>query len=209
MHMNKMTAAYRRKNFRFGLCLLSFALFLSLPAWLPQKAAACACCSSPGQWFEYKKRLDAYDYEVLGAPRAAKAGLVESVAEDEGAELASSEFTLKLSRQKSKWTLALQGSEGEKGSLILTLGPSATFFGSDPRDGKTSGGGGPLLYKELRLEGRVSGTGVFKGLKPDSRFRLVLQGRGAACLEKEDLSNWSLQLYGKQTRLAFYGSFEK
>lgn len=211
MRTNGTTAVYRLKKFRLGLCLLTLAGFLFLPMWSPQEAAACACCSSPGQWFEYKKRLDQYEYEVLAAPRAAaRVRLFETEAEDEGVELKSSDFTLKLSRQTSRWTLALQGDQGEKGSLILSLAPSATFFGTDPRDGKVSGGGGPLLYKELRLEGRVSGTGVFaKGLKPGSRFRLILQGRGAACLEKEDLSNWVLQVYGRQTRFAFYGSFDK
>jgi hypothetical protein len=210
MPLHKAIQTYRSKNFRLGLLALTFALFLCLPAWLPEKASACACCSNDGQWFEYKKKLDSVDLEELnGAKFAARSRLYETDAEDAGVSLTSSEFTLKLSRAQSKWTLALQGAEGEKGSLILSLPPSATYFGSDPRDGKASVAG-PLLYKELRMEGRVSGTGVFaKGLKPDSRYRLVLQGRGNVCMLGEDFNNWILQIYGRQVRFGFYGSFDK
>jgi hypothetical protein len=208
--LRKATQTGRPKNFRLGLLALTFALFLCLPAWLPEKTSACACCSNDGQWFEYKKKLDSVDLEELnGAKFAAKSRLYETEAEDEGVALTSSDFTLKLSRAQSKWTLALQGAEGEKGSLILNLPPTATYFGSDPRDGKASVAG-PLLYKELRMEGRVSGTGVFaKGLKPGSRFRLVLQGRGNVCMMAEDFNNWILQVYGRQVRFGFYGSFDK
>jgi hypothetical protein len=208
--MQKTTQAYRLKNIRLGLCALTFALFLFLPAWLPQETSACACCSNDGQWFEYKKRLDSVDLEELnGAKFAAKSRLYETDAEDEGVVLTSSDFTLKLSRQPSRWTMALQGAEGEKGSLILTLPPTVTYFGSDPRDGKASVAG-PLLYKEVRMEGRISGTGVFaKSLRPDSRYRLVLQGRGNVCMLAEDFNNWILQVYGRQVRFGFYGSFDK
>jgi hypothetical protein len=208
--MYKTTHVYRLKNFRRGLCALTFALFLCLPAWLPQEASACACCSNEGQWFEYKKKLDKVDLEELnGTKFAAKSRLYETDAEDEGITLTSSDFTLKFSRAQSKWTMTLQGSEGEKGSLILNLPPSVTYFGSDPRDGKASSAG-PLLYKEVRLEGRLSGTGVFaKSLKPDSRYRLVLQGRGNVCMLAEDFNNWILQIYGRQVRFGFHGSFDK
>lgn len=208
--MHKTTQTNRLKNFRFGLCTLAFALFLFLPAWLPKEASACACCSNDGQWFEYKKKLDEVDYEELNLTKfAARLRLYETDAEDEGVALTSSDFTLKLSRQRSRWTMTLQGAEGEKGSLTLTIPPSVTYFGSDLRDGKT-GVAGPLLYKEVRMEGRISGTGVFaKSLRPDSRYRLVLQGRGNLCMLAEDFNNWVLQVYGRQVRFGFYGSFDK
>lgn len=209
--MNKTVRSYLLKNFRFRISALAFALFLLSPALVPEMTSACACCSNAGQWFEYKKALDENDYEVLNqAKLSAKLHMYESSGEDEGIAVTSSDFTLKLSRVQSRWTVALQGVEGEKGTLVLSILPSAIFFGADPRDGKVSNGGGPLLYKEVRLEGRVRGTGVFaKGIRPDSRFRLVLQGRGNACLLAQDLNNWVLQIYGKQANFAFYGTLEK
>jgi hypothetical protein len=211
--MNKITHFQRLKNFRLSLLALTFALFLLLPAGLPKKTSAifCACCSNAGQWFEQKRALDENEIDTINqAKLSAKAHLYESSGEDEGIAVMSSDFTLKLSRIQSKWTMTLQGTEKEKGTLTLNISPTATIFATDPRDGKISNGGGPMLYKEVRLEGRVSGTGVFaKGIKPDSRFRLVLQGRGNACLLDQDFSNWVLQITGKQARFGFYGAVDK
>jgi hypothetical protein len=211
MIMNKTVRSDLWKRFRFSISALTLGLFLLFPALLPEKASACACCANDGQWFEYKKALDENDNDALnGAKLSAKLRMYESAAEDEGIAVASSDFTLKLSRAPSRWTMALQGKEGEKGTLVLTLPATVTIFGADPRDGKVSNGGGPLLYKEVRLEGRVRGTGVFaKSLRPDSRFRLVLQGRGNACMLAQDFNNWVLQIYGRQARFGFYGTFEK
>lgn len=211
--MNKKTYSQRLKEFRLNLFAFTCALFLLLSAGLPKKteAAFCACCSETGQWFEDKGLLDENDRDVLNqAKLSVKAQMYESSAEDEGIAVKSSDFTVRLSRVQSKWTMALQNNEGDRGTLVLNLSPTATKYGADPRDGKVSNGGGPLLYKELRLEGRVSGTGVFaKNIKPDSRFRLVLQGRGNACLDVQDLHSWVLQVYGKQSRFGFYGTFDK
>jgi hypothetical protein len=209
--MNKTLHLHHLKNFRRSLFMLTFALFLLLPAALPEKTSACACCSNAGQWFEDKGPLDENAREVINqAKLSAKAHAYESSGEDEGIDVKSSDFTLKLSRLQSKWTMTLQGTQGDKGTLTLNLSPTATVFGADPRDGKVSNGGGPLLYKEVRLEGRISGTGVFaKSIKPDSRFRLVLQGRGNACVLAEDFNNWVLQIYGKQARFGFYGTMDK
>jgi hypothetical protein len=209
--MNKKTHSYYPTTFRLTLLALTFALFLLLPAGLPEKVSACACCSNAGQWFEQKRPLDENERDVINeAKLSAKAQFYESSGEDEGIAVKSSDFTLKFSRVQSKWTMTLQGTEGDKGTLTLNISPTATVFAADPRDGKVSNGGGPLLYKEVRLEGRISGTGVFaKSIKADSRFRLILQGRGNACLLAQDFSNWVLQIYGKQARFGFYGAFDK
>lgn len=211
--MNKKTYFHRLKDFRLGLFALTFALFLLLPAGLPKKTEAvfCACCANEGEWFENKKALESFEsYAINQAKISAKVQMYEGAADPQGIASTDGDFTLKLSRARSKWTMALQNKKGEKGNLTLSLPSTVTSYGVDPRDGRPGGGGGPLLYKELRLEGRVSGTGIFaKGIKPDTRFRLVLQGRGNMCLDSEDFNSWILQIYGKQTRYSFYGTFDK
>ena len=60
------------------------------------------------------------------------------------------------------------------------------------------GGGGPLLYRELRLEGSLTATGALRG----TRYRLVLQGRGNNCLNAGDLRAWHLDVSGGAALLA-------
>ncbi|MFL6337332.1 MAG: hypothetical protein ACJ754_28870 [Pyrinomonadaceae bacterium] len=67
-------------------------------------------------------------------------------------------------------------------------------------------GGGPLLYKEWRFEGQVSGTGLFKaGTAGPTKYLLVLQGRGNGCQNAEDFKYWRLQINGRRAAYSFYG----
>jgi hypothetical protein len=100
----------------------------------------------------------------------------------------------------------LTGQRGEKGSLTFSIPKTATFYGVDPQDGREGSGGGPILYKEIRMEGTVSGDGIFtKGIVPGTRYRLVLQGRGNNCMAKEEFKNWNLQVKGRRAEFSFYG----
>jgi hypothetical protein len=77
----------------------------------------------------------------------------------------------------------------------------------DIHDGKQSGGGGPLLYKEWRFEGRVNGSGIFRSeTVVPIRYYLVFQGRGNACDNAKDFANWRLEVSGKKAGYAFYGN---
>jgi hypothetical protein len=74
----------------------------------------------------------------------------------------------------------------------------------------TSAGGGPLLYKEWRFEGRVSGTGFFgAGIVAPTRYLLVLQGRGNGCQDAADFTHWRLQVSGRRAHYAFYGELAR
>ena len=81
-----------------------------------------------------------------------------------------------------------------------------TSYTADIHDGQTSGGGGPLLYKEWRFEGRVTGTGLFRaGIVGPTKYLLVLQGRGNGCQDAGDFKHWRLQIKGRKAEYAFYG----
>jgi hypothetical protein len=83
-------------------------------------------------------------------------------------------------------------------------------YAADTRDGRKSDGGGPLLYKEWRSEGQVSGTGIFKAsLVGPSKYFLVLQGRGNGCDDAADFTHWRLSISGPKARYAFYGEMAK
>jgi hypothetical protein len=100
-------------------------------------------------------------------------------------------------------TLKLKTERGQTGSLVLSLPKTAISFGADLHEGE----GEPVLYKEWRFEGMVSGSGIFKkGVVRGSKFRLILQGRGNNCVSAEDFKNWRLQITGTRASYAFYGS---
>jgi hypothetical protein len=65
------------------------------------------------------------------------------------------------------------------------------------------------LYKEVRLTGKLAGNGIFaSGINNDSRYKLILQGRGNHCLSSDDFKHWILEISGPQSSYSFYGSFK-
>jgi hypothetical protein len=65
------------------------------------------------------------------------------------------------------------------------------------------------LYKEVRLTGKLAGNGIFEsGINNDSRYKLILQGRGGYCLDSHDFQHWILEISGPQSSYSFYGSFK-
>jgi hypothetical protein len=198
------------KNVHRSLSLLLLILFLSLPALIPEKARACACCASWGDWFERKERLLKYQLDILNELKFSKAKIYFSDVYSKGLAISNTDETanVSLSRVRGIWKMAFKTNSGRQGTLTFSLPPAATMFGADPRDGQQGGGGGPILYKEVRLEGPVKGTGIFaKGMKPDTKYRLVLQGRGNMCMDAQDFKTWVLQISGKFADFSFYGDF--
>jgi hypothetical protein len=114
-------------------------------------------------------------------------------------------YSVKGSLVGNVWRLEF--SEGNKsGTLSLPLPPKVLSYAADIRDGQTSGGGGPLLYKEWRFEGHAQGTGFFRaGIVAPTKYFLVLQGRGNACQSAEDFRHWYLKITGRKADYAFYG----
>ena len=207
----------RTKGWLGAICFLVTPTFFALPAAPPVRAAArynyyyCACCASAGEWFLAQEAVGEEklrEFGRLGLAGDANLSMTEAGAEGvRGIADALETYALTLSQSRRRWTLRLRGEGGKTGTLSFDVPRAATVFGVDLRDGQQAGGGGPLLYKEWRIEGPLVGTGVFKqGAGAGTKFRLVLQGRGNMCTDAADFKTWTLQVFGARARYSFYGT---
>jgi hypothetical protein len=189
----------------FGRCFfLAFALFVAgLSA--PRRVDACACCSEEGAHYTGTNKIASYEISLLDEMR------FNSVAHLYGGSdvRLPEEYVLNGLLTGKVWKLTLQ--EGmTSGVLSLSRPSKMTRFTADIHDGRTSAGGGPLLYKEWRFEGSASGTGLFASADvAPTKYILVLQGRGNNSDNSEDFTNWRLQIKGKRETYAFYGEMAK
>ncbi len=177
---------------------------------LPGRAWACACCSNTGDYYTSFERPSAYELSLMGQVRfggTASLYLTEADMEESAKGLAhrAESYLLGGSLVGKVWRLSFR--EGKQvGTLDLVLPLKMSSYTADIHDGQTSPGGGPLLYKEWRFEGRASGTGFFRaGIVAPTRYLLVLQGRGNGCQSAEDFTHWRLKVTGRKADYAFYG----
>lgn len=195
------------KTRRRPLFLLAVLVGLIL---LPSRVLACACCSNPGDYHIGFDKPSAYEVSLMQQVRfggTARLYLTEADMEESAKGLANpaESYSLNGSLVGNAWRLEFR--DGNKsGTLSLPLPPKVLSYTADIRDGQTSGGGGPLLYKEWRFEGQVQGTGFFRdGIVAPTKYFLVLQGRGNGCQSAEDFRHWRLKITGKKADYAFYG----
>lgn len=205
-------ASTRLLKFCFGAVVLMVLALLLWPA--ARVANACACCSEPGVWYERTDPLSEYETSEIDRLRfeAVAKTYMTDAGEDmvEGVSNPAEEYTFSLTKRQRRWALNFKDKAGRTGTLSFTLPASIVQFAADIQDGQESAGGGPLLYKEWRLTGPVTGTGVFKkGSTPQTKFRLVLQGRGNSCTSAEMFDNWKLQVFGPRASYQFYGKFKE
>ena len=177
---------------------------------LPGRAWACACCSNEGDYYVSTGRPSEYERSIVQQIRFGQtANLYTTEADPEetakGVAHVAEKYALGGSLVGGVWRLTFR--DGNKtGTLSLPLPARMTNYTADIHDGQTSPGGGPLLYKEWRFEGQVSGTGFFKaGIAGPTKYLLVLQGRGNGCHNAEDFKHWRLQVSGRKAEYAFYG----
>lgn len=195
------------KNRRLSLFALAALAALLL---LPGRAWACACCSNDGDYHVGTGRPSEYELSIMQQIRfgpTANLYLTEADMEDSAVGLAhrAEKYTLDGSLVGRVWKLAFRDGK-QTGTLSLPLPVRMTSYTADTRDGRTSPGGGPMLYKEWRFEGRVNGTGFFRaGTAVPAKYLLVLQGRGNGCQSAEDFTHWRLQINGRKAEYAFYG----
>lgn len=207
-----------KSSFARALALsLSFITLLAL-SFFPTRANACACCADWGEWAEETRAIQEYEIQEINSLNLSnEARLFLTAAADESikgvADLGDTlqqPFDMRLTRDGQKWTMVFNTATGKRGALVFTIPETATYFRADLHDGKQGGGGGPLLYKEVRMSGHAWGNGIFaSGITADTQFRLVLQGRGNRCLSSQDFRNWNLQVSGPKAAYSFYGSFAK
>ena len=176
----------------------------------PLAALACACCANPGIYYNDTVDLDDYRLSQLKRMRflrTASLYLTEADIEEDafGITQPKESYSLQAAFAGDIWRLTFR-SGSSAGSLALPLPRKIGSYAADIHDGKPSPGGGPLLYKEWRLEGDIKGTGFFaNGTVAPAKYLLVLQGRGNGCDNAEDFGHWRLEVYGQKAHYAFYG----
>jgi hypothetical protein len=192
----------------------SLAAALAALLLSPLTAFACACCSNTGHYFSGTVDLDEHPLSELKRIRfartaflfATEAGIEEDAV---GIEQPKTSYSLQAAFIGNVWRLTFR-SAANSGILELPLPNKMWNHSADIHDGKVSAGGGPLLYKEWRLEGDVKGSGFFKtGTSAPAKYVLVLQGRGNGCDNAEDFGNWRLQVHGEKADYAFYGKLAR
>ncbi len=189
-------------------------LWLALAACVllaPARSLACACCSNEGDYSIGFAKPSDYELSIMRQVRfggTAQLYLTEADMEDSAVGLAhrAESYALKGSLAGGVWRLEFRDGK-QAGTLSLPLPAKMSSYAADTRDGRTSPGGGPLLYKEWRFEGRPTGTGFFRaGLAASpARYLLVLQGRGNGCQDAGDFTHWRLSVNGGKAEYAFYG----
>jgi hypothetical protein len=207
----------------FGAVLLTLTT-LSVPpivsSSIPTTVTTfCACCADPGVWSLETDKIE--DYQMKELNRLTLDGVADfyqTDAEDDISGVTAPEsfeegyFVISIVREPQNWKFFFKTLKGEKGALILTIPATATFFNADIEDvskperheRKPHVG----LYKEIRLEGNVRGTGMFaKGMASKTKYRLVLQGGGNWCMRAEDFYRWNLRVSGPQAKYTIYGFF--
>src|SRR5258708_21344475 len=92
---------------------------------------------------------------------------------------AADEFGLFNSFGNKAWSFQIKTKGGKWGAVVLPIPAKMLIFKVDIHD-NSDAGLGPVLYKEFRFQGTVSGgTGFFKpDIGPSTSFFLVFQGRG-------------------------------
>jgi hypothetical protein len=200
------------RNIKLAFIILLGLLLASpsTPSAAPSAAFACACCAEPGEWYERTEKIESYEIEEL---RRVEFGKIASTYLNAAGfdmlkgfpgEYESFALSTTLSPRLAL-TLTFKGERKETGALVLSLPRVATSFGADLHDAP-EGSAGPILYKEWRFEGLVSGTGIFrKGMARGTKFYLILQGRGNECLSSSDFRNWRLDINGPRASYSFYG----
>ena len=195
---------------RIILYTISFISAIALFLINPANAHACACCATAGIWSEYTNSLENYDVESLNklqySPTAKLVVGAAGFATIKGLASESETYTLSHSSNNRSWNFHFTDTKGKAGNLSFSLPPQKTEFGTDFYDKPVADN---RLYKEVRLTGKLAGNGIFEsGINNDSRYKLILQGRGNYCLDSDDFKHWILEISGPQSSYSFYGSFK-
>ncbi len=205
------------KKISTAFCMLFLLLILQ------SNAFACACCSEPGTYSIWTGKADGYYLDVVSGIKFDEKGYLYTTEagfdsikglseigkefESDSWVASAGQFDLTGSYAAKTWKLNFKTKSGKTGTLNLPMPAQMLTFKVDIHDGKTSGGGGPLLYKEFRFKGNVqSGSGFFqKGIVKPTSYFLVLKGRGNGCDNSEDFTHWYLEIRGKNAEYEFFG----
>jgi len=117
-----------------------------------------------------------------------------------------SQYTLKTEWQENRLVFNLNDGHGYAGALALDLPGKISIFEVDPRNTEDTGAG-PLLYKEWKVTGKVTGSGKFAAnTGPNQLLTLIAQGSGIGCTSAADFTHWSLVMQGPKANYMFFGN---
>lgn len=170
---------------------------------LPGAALACACCAERGERQDYTVKLGEWEREELGRLRATSPARLyttacgmECVKGVRGAQTAY-EVMLGMSGTRVEFDLV------DAGRLVFEMPQTYSRFAvdTDPMAAETK----VTLYTELRLKGRVSGTGDFADVQ-SARGELVFSGPGNACFNVDSLQAWGLSVEDEGVAFRLFGA---
>ena len=180
---------------------------------VPAKSLACACCSEVGQWYERSSSIDNLELSQIQSLKFSPVAQLYLNAAGfdavKGLSSNSEKYTVSLSKNQRTWNLKFKDELGKIGNLTFKIPTTAIFFATDAAT-RTQGErkSESILYKEVRMEGQVAGNGIFAlGMGNDTKFRLIIQGKGNECMNAEDFATWNLQIFGSRASISFYGGF--
>jgi hypothetical protein len=203
--------------------LLTYFIVISCFLTAASAAFGCACCAEPGTYSIWTSKPDSYYYDVLNGIKFGRnaalymteagfdgiKGLEALRKEYESGSLDGSpeEFGLVNSFAHRTWRFEVKTKSGKSGTVVLPVPARMSIFKADIHDNSDTGNG-PILYKEFRFQGNVSaGTGFFKsGVVSPTSYFLVFQGRGNECDNASDFTHWRLEITGRKSSYAFFGT---
>ncbi|MCU1288219.1 MAG: uncharacterized protein JWN60_448 [Acidobacteria bacterium] len=202
------------------LHILSFIFLTAITLVFPVSSLACACCAESGAYSISTAKPGEQDIELLQNLKFDKgaqlfmtaAGFdgvkgLNAIAKSFESQSSTNFFSVTNAFSARIWKFNFKTKDGKTGALTLPMPAQMLNFKADIHDGRQGGGGGPLLYKELRFKGTVqAGNGFFQSsiIKPTTYF-LVLQGRGNNCDNAGDYTHWRLEISGRNADYTFFG----
>lgn len=173
-------------------------------------AYACACCTEPGQRFEYAGPIDTYLRAEMAQMRFAPtailfsdAGFPDSVQGIRNP--AGDPYRLRASIGNVV-SFEFTDPSGRIGRLQFPRPAAMSRFEVDPR---AAAGpvppNGPDLYKEWRLQRAAQFVGPMAAGGPAVFATLILHGDGNSCSAAPNFKRWTLSVKGRGVAFTFLG----
>jgi hypothetical protein len=180
-------------------------------SWIATDTAlACACCTERAGRYVAVEPLRAHRLDKIEQMTFAEAAFVAQGAADHPIDLQHFGPTLQLAVRQARTEIvfAFRGEGGRTSDVTLVLPDSISIFEVDPRGGEPDAGLGPAFYKEWQLTGTPKATGVLRPLveNRDQKVTLIVHGRGRACTEASEFTDWTLMIHGPAGKLTLYGA---
>lgn len=198
----------------FPLRRLAVLPALAVSIGIAAPAFACACCTNSAQRYIATERISPQRMAIMDAVRFGDSAVIagSEVDDDPIIDGISRHFTLSFARRPGRMVFTLDGdAENEAGALTFTLPKKIGIFeidtSPDEEDDKQTG---PMLYREWRLTGAITGTGIFRrAAAAGQKATLIFHGHGNGCLEAENFHSWSLLLHGPAGKETLYGPLNR